>query len=466
MAIPKPPDYVLAVKGQSSAQSPDTPKVILPDDEAYETARLSWNLAADQRPAAICLPTSADEVAGAIRYAGERGLRIAPQTTGHMAMALEPLDRALLLKPEFDGPRVEVDRAALSARIRGGATWGDVVGAVSEAGLTVMHGSSPSVSPFGYVLGGGLSFYGRAHGFAANRVSSFEIVTADGEIRRADSEQDSDLFWALRGAGGSFGVITGIEIGLLPLDEVFAGIGFWPMAEAPELLEIWSGWAKSAPDSVTSTFRLLRPPPLEDVPEPIRGVPVAAIDAVALDDDAGAGLVALFDDCSEPLMGGWGRQPSSAVSRLHGDPEDPLPGIGDAILLNELDADARARYISAAGAESDSSLVAAELRQLGGALGRPDENGGVLSHVDAGFMLFGIGVAFDPDSSAKTEADLDRLLAALEPFRAPRRLYGFAERDCSLEDCFGPESATRLEQIRDKYDPGHVFIAPHQAAAG
>ncbi len=454
------------MKSQSSTQPSDMPNVILPGDEAYETARLSWNLAADQHPAAICVATSVDEVAGAIRYAEERDLRIAPQTTGHMAMALEPLDRALLLKPSFDGPLVEVDREALTARIRGGATWDDVVSEVSAAGLTVMHGSSPSVSPFGYLLGGGLSFYARAHGFAANQVSSFEIVTADGEIRRANRDEHPDLFWALRGAGGRFGVVTEIEIELLPLNEVFAGISFWPVAEASELLRIWNEWTGSAPDSVTSTFRILRLPPLDEIPEPIRGVPVACVDAVALEDDAGAALAELFKDCAEPLMGGWGRQPSATVARLHGDPEDPLPSIGDAILLRELDAEAEARFISAAGAESGSSLVVAEIRQLGGALGRPDDDGGVLSHVDARFMLFATGVAFDPATSKKSEEDLDRLLDALESWRTGRRLYGFAERNCSLEDCFGPESAARLEEIRARYDPGHIFIAPHQAAGG
>jgi FAD/FMN-containing dehydrogenase len=454
------------MKSDSSTQPSDMPNVVLPGDEAYESARLSWNLAADQRPAAVCIASSVDEVAAAIRYAGGRNLRIAPQTTGHMAMALEPLDRALLLKPVFDGPRVEVDREALTARIRGGATWDDVVSEVSAAGLTVMHGSSPSVSPFGYLLGGGLSFYARAHGFAANRVRSLEIVTADGEIRRADPEDHPDLFWALRGAGGRFGVVTEIEIELLPLNEVFAGISFWPVSEAAELLGIWGEWTKSAPDSVTSTFRILRLPPLEEIPEPIRGVPVACVDAVALEDEAGAALAGLFEDCADPLMGGWGRQPSAAVARLHGDPEDPLPGIGDAILLSELDADAENRFIAAAGAESGSSLVVAEIRQLGGSTGSPDDGSGVLSHLDAGYMLFGTGVAFDPASSKRSEEDLDRLLAALEPFRADRRLYGFAERNCSLEDCFGPESAARLEEIRDRYDPGHVFIAPHQAAGG
>lgn len=383
-----------------------------------------------------------------------------------MAATLGPLDDALLLKPAFEGKRVTVDREAATARIGGGAIWDEVVGEVAANGLTVMHGSSPTVGAIGYLLGGGLSFYGRAHGFAANRIRSFEIVTSDGEVRRADREENPDLFWALRGGGGGIGVVTEVEIELLPVTEVFAGTSFWPVAEAPGLLRIWGEWTTTAPDSVTSTFRILRLPPLEQIPEPIRGVPVACVDGVALDDEAGAGLAGLFGECAEPLMGGWGRQPSAAVARLHGDPEDPLPAIGDAILLDALDAGARERFISAAGGDSGSSLVVAEIRHLGGSLGRLEDDGGVLSHLDAEFMLFGTGVAFDPDSARATKNDLDRLLTAMQPDRNERRFYSFSEGGYSPEDCFGPESAAKLESIRDRYDPDRLFMAPYEGTGG
>jgi FAD/FMN-containing dehydrogenase len=341
-----------------------------------------------------------------------------------------------------------------------GSLWGEVVDALAPHGLTAMHGSSPSVGAVGYLLGGGVSFYARRHGLATNRVRSFDLVTADGEAVRASAGENPDLFWALRGGGGRFGVVTGVEIELLPFGEVFCGATFWPVESAAQVLETWLGLSREAPDTVTSTFRILRLPPMEEVPEPLRGRAVACVDGVALDQTEGQAFSAGFDGCGPPVMGGWGVQPSAAVGRLHGDPEEPLPAVGDGILLEDLgDADAEA-FLGAAGEESDSSLVVAEIRHLGGALAEPDPNGGVLDHIDASYLLFGTGLA-DPGSAEATERDLGRLIDAMRPAEAGKRLYGFAESECSLSDCFEPDSVARLRDVRDRVDPDRLFLAPH-----
>jgi FAD/FMN-containing dehydrogenase len=432
--------------------------LITPDDSEYETARLAWNLAADQRPEAVCLARSVAEVQAAIRYARSEGMRIAAQTTGHGAAPLPSLENTLLLKTRlFDG-EIGFDPESAAISFSTGAIWDDVVGEASRRGLAVMHGSSPSVSPAGYLLGGGLSFYARAHGFATNHVTRFELVTGDGESRVASAEENPELFWGLRGGGGNFGVVTAIELGTLPYSEVFAGATFWPADEAAGILELWRDWTKTAPESVTTTFRILRLPPIEEVPEPIRGVPVACVDGVALDDEAGAELAAELEHAATPLMGGWGLQPSDAVSRLHGDPEDPLPAIGDSIILERISDSDAGSFVDSAGADSGCELVVAELRHLGGALSRPAEDAGVLSHIEGDYLLFGTGIA--AEAAAKTTADLDRLLEGMSDSRAPRQFSSFAERDCPLSKCFEPPEIDALSKLKQTYDPEGLFTVP------
>jgi FAD/FMN-containing dehydrogenase len=429
-----------------------------PGDDAYEAGRIPWNLAADQRPAAVATAGTPEQAIQAVRWAAGSGMKVACQTTGHMAAVMPDLADTLLLRLDLAN-RIEVDRDALTARVPAGAKWGDVVEEIAPLGLAAMHGSSPSVGVVGYLLGGGLSFYGRSKGFATNHVRSIDVVTDSGEIVTASPYQNEELFWALRGAGGRFGVVTGVEISLMDLAEVFGGASFWPVSNAPTVMRAWRDWTRHAPRSVTTTCRILRLPPLEEVPAPLRGTPVVCVDGVALDHEAGEEFAAILDGCGEVLMGGWEVMPTPAVGRLHGDPEDPLPAAGDSILLSDLDDHGIDAFIEAAGETSDSSLVVAELRHLGGALAERPDGAGALAAVDAEYLLFGTGLA-DPGSAARTEADLERLLAALRPAEAPWKLYGFAESGCSLSQCFEPEAVARIRAVKERYDPEGRFVAP------
>src|SRR5690606_8328465 len=128
--------------------------------------------------------------------------------------------------------------------------------------LAALHGSSPTVGVVGYLLGGGLGFYGRQHGLGCNRVRAIEVITADGEVGRVSQDDEPDLFWALRGAGGLFATVTAIEFDLLPIREVFGGVSFWPVELCEEALSVWLDWTRNAPESVTTTFRFMNLPPL------------------------------------------------------------------------------------------------------------------------------------------------------------------------------------------------------------
>src|SRR3954466_12185254 len=254
-------------------------RVVRPGDADWDTARQAFNLTVDQRPAAIAFPVDAADVATAVDYARDAGLRVAPQRTGHNAAPLGALEDVLLVRTDaLQG--IEIDAGRGRARVNAGAKWEDVVPAASDLGLAALHGSTGDVSVVGYSLGGGLGWYARQHGLAANSVTAVELVTADGEhVRadcdnepvRADCDNEPELFWALRGGAGNFGVVTALEFDLFeqPLD--YAGVLFFPWERAGEGLHAWREGLPSTPDEVTSVGRIMQFPPLPQVPGAFRG---------------------------------------------------------------------------------------------------------------------------------------------------------------------------------------------------
>ena len=442
----------------STAATP--PALIWPGSDAYDAARQAWNLHSDQRPACICIARSVEHVRIAVAYARDNDLTIAAQSTGHLSQTLPSLEQTLLLKVALDDGRVDVDPVRRTARITAGTRWGDVVAAVAPHGLAVMHGSSPSVGVVGYLLGGGLSFYGRKHGLAVNHVRAFEVVTPDGAVRRVDAEHNRDLFYALRGGGGSYAIVTAVEIGLLPYAEVTGGALFFPLEKATRVLRAWTAWTARASDEITTTFRILRLPPVPEVPEPLRGIATVCVDGVALDPAQAARLEAELRWVATPIMGGFGPMPSAAVARLHGDPEDPVPAIGDGMLLNKVDDWAIDVFVKAA-AVADTPLVAAEIRHLGGALAAPPSGAGARGHLEGRFLLFGVGIPGAPAPAAELHAFLDRYLAAMGPWATGTRFLSFAERTSSLTTCVPDSALARLKRIRATYDPDRLLVASH-----
>src|SRR5262249_54846208 len=191
----------------------------VPGDASWDAARTPWNLAADQHPAAVMIAASAQDVAQTVRFASEHGYGIAAQGTGHAAASLAGRLEGTILVRTNRMRGVEIDPRSRGARADAGALWMDVTSAAAEHGLAALAGSSPDVGVVGYTLGGGLSWLSRTYGIAANSVTAIEVVTADGELVRADSRREPELFWALRGGGGNFGIVTAIEFTLYPVTE-------------------------------------------------------------------------------------------------------------------------------------------------------------------------------------------------------------------------------------------------------
>jgi FAD/FMN-containing dehydrogenase len=425
----------------------------------WDVERGAFNVLIDQQPAGIAVPRSADEAAAAVRAAVADGKRITAQRTGHGAGPLGDLSDTVLLRTAGLGG-IEIDREARTARVGAGVLWGEVVPAASELGLAALHGSTPTVCVSGYTLGGGVSFYGRKHGLACNRVTAIEVVTADGEQRRVDADTEPDLFWALRGGGGSFGVATALEIELLELPEVYAGALFFPAERASEVLHAWREWTATAPEEVTSVGRLMNFPPLPEIPEPMRGQSFAVIEAIYAGPESEAGELLAPLRALGPVMDTVAAGPPASISELHMDPPEPSPWAGTGLMTGELPAAAIDALLDAVGPGSGSQLVSVELRHCGGAFGRAPENAGALAKLPGEYLAFGVGIVPAPEAMEPTKAWLAALAAALTPYGAGQYL-NFCEERLNMGEAFPAETVRRLCEIKERYDPENVFRANH-----
>jgi len=434
--------------------------LVLPHDPGWDEARLAWNLAVDQQPAAVALPESAEEVARVVRWARSRGLRIAPQGTGHNAGAMGSLAHTVLVKTErMRG--VEIDPENQRARVEAGVLWAEVSEAAAEHGLAALAGSSPDVGVVGYSLGGGISWLARRYGLAANSVTAVELVNADGELVRADAENEPELFWALRGGGGSFGVVTALEFTLYPITEVYAGVLFFPVERGAEILRAWRRWIEDVPDEVTSVGRFLQFPPLPEIPEPLRGGSFVVVEATYLGDEESA--EELLRPLRElgPSMDTFATIPVQTLNKLHMDPEQPVPCVGDGMLLGDFPEEAIDALVAAAGAGSGSPLLSVEVRHLGGALARLQPGHGALATIEAGFAMFAVGMSMTPEMGAAMHAHVEVVQAALARWDAGRDYLNFTERRERGERLFGGATYRRLQTVKGRVDPDDVFRSNH-----
>ncbi len=436
--------------------------VVLPDDAGWDAARQAWNLAADQRPALVALPESAADVQALVDFARTRGLRVAMQGTGHNAVPLGPLDDTLLVKTErMRG--VEIDERNCIARVEAGALWIDVTAPASDAGLAPLAGSSPDVGVVGYTLGGGLSWLGRKYGLAANRLLAVELVTADGRLVRATRHDEPELFWALRGGGGSYGAVVAIEFELIPMRQVHAGMMLFPIERAREVMQTWREWTSEVPDSVTTSIRIMQFPPMPELPPFLRGRSLVVIDGAIVEADEHAAELLAPLRALAPEMDTFESIPPVGLSYIHMDPEDPMPGISDSALLDALPAEAVDAIVDVAGPESGSPLLMVELRHVGGALGR--YGGGALSRFEGEYLYFAAGIPFDEPTVAALEGHFALVGAALSPYTSGRQYLNFAERPHAPAAFYGTETYERLRRVKAAVDPLEIFRGNHQIPA-
>ena len=448
-----------------SAEATSTLSVHLPGTSDYREATAVYNLFAPVQPDEAVIADSVGSVAAAITRARSRGLDVEVISTGHASSMADQMSGALLVRTVPGGP-VEVDPQTHRARIPAGTCWGAVAEAAAQYGLGAMHGSSPDVGAVGYLLRGGLSFYGRRFGLAVNSLRAVELVAADGQLHRVDTDHDPSLFWAVRGGGGGFGVVTAAEIELFDAAGVWTGADWWPVSEAGPLLDAWAGWTRTAPREVTTSFRIMRLPPLPSVPEPLTRGPVACLDGVALATTSAEvpdvsvkvdELLGRMRAVAKPLLATWRAATTLDVPQTHMDPPDPLPAVGDHMVLGDLDEDGQQAFLSTADAASQSPLIFSELRQLGGALADAVADGGAVNHLKGAYCYYALAVPADEAQAVAIRRYLARARAALAPWDTGSVVPNFVEDRDNPGRWMDEERAAFVDLVRRGIDPDGLF---------
>ena len=434
-------------------------QIVSETEEGWNAARQAWNLAAAQRPPLVAFPETTHDVVELVAFARGHGLRVAPQGTGHGAAPLGAIEDALLLKPSrmWD---VAIDPGQRRARVGAGVMWGAVQRAAAAHGLAGLAGTSPEIGVVGYTLGGGLGWLARRHGLACNSVLAADVVIADGRLLHVDREHEPDLFWALRGGGGSFGIVTALEFALYPVGTLYAGALFWPQERAAEILDAWQAWTAGVPDSVTSVGRLLNLPPVREIPVRLRGRSFVLVEAACLvAEGEGIELLRPLRELG-PEIDTFAMLAPTELGALHMDPVAPTPAFIDGWLLGDLPPTAVDALVEAAGPGSGSPLLSVELRHLGGALADAAPEHGALASLDAGFATVTISLAMN-DNEAAMERHAAIVRAALAPWEAERNYPNFAERSFNVSDLFSPTTCERLGRVKAQYDPGNLIRSTH-----
>ncbi|TXK19071.1 FAD-binding oxidoreductase [Homoserinibacter sp. GY 40078] len=432
----------------------------LPGDDGYDDARTPWNRAVELRPAGVAFPRDAEEVCALVRAAAETGLRLAAMRTGHGVgpfVGVDLSDVFIVKTDHLTGVTIDPDRRI--ARIMSGTLWRDVVVAAAGFGLAVPHGSAGDVSAVGFLLGGGLSFYGRRHGVSANLVRSIEIVTADGELRHVDGVHAPELFWALRGGGSGLGIVVAVELELLPYADVYAGMLLWDRERAPEVVTAWARWTRDAPESATTSLRIMSFPPLPELPPFLSGRDLVVIDGVVLEEDERADEVLAELRRLSPEVDTFGRIPLAALLEVHMDPPQPTPAVTTHSMLAEFDEEAAAGFLELVGPGTRTPLMVAEVRHLGGAFARSTDDGGILSRVEGDYALHTVAVAPTPEAAEAGLAAGEALDARLASWATGRYAPTFTER--RGRTFFSAEDSDELARIRAAIDPAGLFVGNH-----
>jgi hypothetical protein len=436
--------------------------VYVAGDDGLAAEVATWNVAVQHTPAVAVGATCAADVAAAVSWAVAHHLRVAVQATGHGPVR-NAAGALMITTRRMQGLSIDPERRI--ARVEAGVKWVRVMEAAAEFGLAGLCGSSSDVGVVGYTLGGGMGSLGRKHGFAADHVTAVEIVTADGRLHRICAESEPELFWAVRGGKGNVGIVTALEMELVPVSSLFGGGIFFAGDDAPALLHRFRQWAPMLPEEVSTSIAILRMPPLDVVPPPLRGQTVVHLRfAYAGDDHAQAErLLSPMKVAGTILLGYVGPMRTDEMDSIHMDPTDPMPAWEKGMLLRELTEDAVDALLAAAGPQLDIPLIMAEIRLMGGALGRPATVPNAVPGRSGAYSLLVLGPAV-PQLAQVVPAVGKGVLAAMAPWRAPESMINFLGDVSGPEEvaaAYPPAARERLLEVKRTVDPDGVFTFGH-----
>jgi FAD/FMN-containing dehydrogenase len=427
----------------------------------YDTARRIWNGMIDKRPAAIARCADADDVALAVRFAAERGLPLAVRGGGHNVAGTAVVDDGLVI--DLSTMRsVRLDASRRSVRVQGGATWGDVDPVTAPLGLAAAGGVVSETGVAGLALSGGVSHQRRRDGMTVDNLLSAEVVLADGRIVSASADEHPDLYWALRGGGGNFGVVTTFELQLHDLGpEVFALNVAYPIEDAERVLPAWRDAVADAPDELSTAGLIWSLPHVDELPEPLRGRPYVGVAGMwAGDADDGDRATRALRELATPLVDMSARIDYLDLQRSL-DPVFPpsLRYYWKALYLDGLSDDAIATTVDwSERRPSNDTLVI--IRHVGGAISRVGTDETAFGDRSSEWMLSVDATWRDPADDGRNIEWTRAFWDAARPFSHGKTYFNFPglleDGDAAVRTSYGANH-DRLARIKAAYDPENVF---------
>jgi FAD/FMN-containing dehydrogenase len=427
---------------------------ITPGDDRYDTARLVVNRAIDRRPSLIVVAAGDDDVATTIALARETGLELAVRSGGHSVPGHSTTDGGILL--DLSGlNEVEIDAERRIGTAGVGATAGAYTHAAFAHGFATPFGDTASVGLGGITLGGGIGWLARKRGLTIDHLLSVDLVTADGARITASETEHPDLFWALRGGGGNFGVAARFRYRLEPIGTVFGGAAALPLTR--EVLRGLVDLAVNAPDELTMILNVMAMPPLPMIPPELHSVPVA-MPLVVWDGDPEAGrwVGERIRAIADPLLDVLGPMPYPAIYELTSEDDVPVPWVMRSAFVDELSDAVLDAVVAVMPGAPPMSLT--QIRVLGGAICRVPAGATAYAQRDRVIFVGAASVFEDPAERARWEAWTEAYLASLAP--GPRNTYvNFLDEEGpeAVRNAYPGETWDRLRAVKRRYDPDNLF---------
>ncbi|MGP4096588.1 FAD-binding oxidoreductase [Nonomuraea sp. KM90] len=426
------------------------------NDSGYDAERTGFHLLSSHRPDLIVPAATPEEVRQAVARAAAESLPVAVQATGH-GVPLPASGGLLITTGRMNA--VTVDPATATARIEAGVRWDQVIAEAARHGLAPLSGSSPVVGAVSYTLGGGLGLLARRYGYAADQVRAVDVVTADAEHHHVTPDSDPDLFWALVGGRGNFGVATALEIGLVPVERLYGGALYFGTDLVETALHTWRDWTGSLPDEMTSSIAVIPFPDVEQVPAPFRGRTVAHVRIAYTGDVAeGEELVRPLRAIGPRLVDTVGELPYTASAAIHNDPTEPAGYFATHSLLRELPPESLDALLGVRGV--------IEVRHLGGALAKPQGAPNSVGHRDAAYFAAVLSPGLAPGTDPRALRPVhEAIREALSPWATGGRvlnfLYGENAGPDEVRRAYEPADYERLTELKSRWDPANLFRLNH-----
>jgi hypothetical protein len=434
--------------------------VIRPDDADYTSACAAWNLCFAHAPDLVVIAGSVADISEVVRFAHAAGCPVTVQATGH-GFSRPATDGILLVTSRLTD--VEIDRRTLTAKVACGAKWAAVLAPAQQHGLAPLLGSTTDVGAVGYTLGGGMGWLGRRYGLASDSVRSFEVVLSDGTEVHASAIENEELFWALRGGGGSFGVVTAMTIELYPVGMVYAGNLLYPVEMAAEVITRYRDWVIDIDDQLTSSVAIMNFPPLDIVPEPVRGKSFVIVRGCWCGDVAdGEALIDEWRRWRTPALDMFGAMPFSMADTISNDPVDPMPAIVTTEWFDALADEAIDVIVAAAvpSGEQPPMMAFAELRHAGGAIRAKAARVANRRGRSGEFLLEMVGLVFGPEHGEVMAEFFSTVRGALAPFVNGAAYHNFLEgeeKHARSVTAFTDGDLARLRAVKAAIDSDNRF---------